>query len=54
MRSRVNSTQMLVNPWVEFELMAVTPGILPSARSSGVATVDAILSGLAPGKLAYT
>ena len=34
-------------------MIAVTPGILPSARSSGVATVAAILSGLAPGRLAW-
>ena len=45
---------MKVEPWVELELIAVTPGMLPKARSSGVATVDAILSGLAPGKLACT
>src|SRR5690554_8235576 len=34
--------------------MATTPEILPSARSNGVATVVAMLSGLAPGRLALT
>src|SRR5690554_3183959 len=34
--------------------MATTPEILPSARSSGVATVVAMLSGLAPGRSAVT
>ena len=34
--------------------MVLTPAIAPKARSSGVATVDAMTSGLAPGKLAAT
>ncbi|MNQ92065.1 hypothetical protein D3C85_1074730 [compost metagenome] len=34
--------------------MVLTPAIAPKDRSSGVATVDAMTSGLAPGKLAWT
>ena len=36
------------------EVISLTPAIVPSARSSGVATVAAIVSGLAPGRLAVT
>ena len=38
----------------ELDVICVTPAMDPSARSSGVATVDAIVSGLAPGKVAET
>ncbi|MNK91683.1 hypothetical protein D3C87_1117960 [compost metagenome] len=34
--------------------MVLTPAIAPNERSSGVATVDAMTSGLAPGRLACT
>ncbi|MNI57903.1 hypothetical protein D3C73_1129900 [compost metagenome] len=34
--------------------MVLTPEIAPKERSSGVATVEAITSGLAPGRLAWT
>ena len=34
--------------------MVLTPAIAPNERSSGVATVEAMTSGLAPGKLAET
>ena len=33
------------------DVISVTPAIRPSERSSGVATVAAIVSGLAPGRL---
>ena len=36
------------------EVISVTPAMRPSARSSGVATVDAMVSGLAPGIWACT
>ena len=45
---------MPVEPWRLFEEIAVTPAMLPSARSSGVATLAAIVSGLAPGNEAFT
>ena len=38
----------------EEEVISVTPEMLPSARSNGVATVVAMVSGLAPGKEAET
>src|SRR4029079_10901852 len=37
-----------------FDVISLTPAMRPSARSSGVATVAAIVSGLAPGRLACT
>ncbi|MNH23928.1 hypothetical protein D3C78_1065320 [compost metagenome] len=43
-----------VEPWLELLVRVVTPAIAPMERSSGVATVAAITSGLAPGKLACT
>ena len=36
------------------EVSSVTPAISPSRRSSGAATVAAIVSGSAPGRLAVT
>ncbi len=34
--------------------MVLTPAMAPKERSRGVATVEAITSGLAPGRLAWT
>ncbi len=53
-RLRSNCRVTLVLPWLLLERMLVTPAMLPSERSSGAATVDAMLSGLAPGRLART
>jgi hypothetical protein len=36
-------------PAEEFDVMRVSPGIWPNWRSSGLVTVSAITSGLAPG-----
>ena len=36
------------------EVISLTPAIRPSVRSSGVATVAAMVSGLAPGRPAVT
>ena len=49
---RSNFTLMRADPCELFEDSSLTPAMVPSARSSGVATVDAIVSGLAPGRLA--
>ena len=38
-----------VDPALLCDVISVTPAIRPSARSSGVATLDAMVSGLAPG-----
>ncbi len=53
-RGRSNCSVMRVLPCVELEVISFTPAIAPSARSSGVATVAAMVSGLAPGRLAVT
>ena len=45
---------MLVLPCVFEELIEVTPAIVENCFSSGVATEAAIVSGLAPGRLAFT
>ena len=51
---RSNCSVMLVLPWTLLELIDVTPAIVENCFSSGVATADAIVSGLAPGRLALT
>src|ERR1700722_4215771 len=45
---------MLVVPMLLEEVISVTPAMRPNWRSSGVATEDAMISGLAPGKPAPT
>ena len=45
---------MLIEPCRQSAEMFVMPAIAPSARSSGAATLDAIVSGLAPGNDALT
>src|SRR5690606_27290872 len=53
-RSRSNWMVMRVEPWLLRLLIWLTPAMLPRERSSGVATLDAMISGLAPGRLACT
>src|SRR6188472_582923 len=43
---------MLVVPSTFVDVISVTPAMRPKRRSSGVATDEAMVSGLAPGKLA--
>jgi hypothetical protein len=45
---------MLVEPNWLVEVIWLTPAIRPNWRSNGVATADAIVSGLAPGNPALT
>src|SRR5258708_37688081 len=45
---------MLVEPIPLLEVIESMPAIVANWRSSGVATEDAIVSGLAPGKAALT
>src|SRR5260370_16288936 len=45
---------MPVEPRPLEEVIWVTPAMRPNWRSSGVATAEAMVSGLAPGKLALT
>src|SRR5208282_1593435 len=53
-RSKSNCNVMLVDPRELDEVISVTAAILPNWRSRGVATEDAIVSGLAPGNAALT
>src|ERR1035438_6199791 len=53
-RSRSNCNVTLVDPRALDEVISVTAAIRPNWRSSGVATDEAIVSGLAPGKPAPT
>src|SRR5919109_3113093 len=53
-RERSNCSVTLVLPRPLEEVISVTPAIRPNWRSSGVATADAIVWGLAPGSAALT
>jgi hypothetical protein len=48
-RARSNCRVMVVAPRNDVDVISVTPAMRPNWRSSGVATADAIVSGLAPG-----
>jgi hypothetical protein len=54
LRSRSKLSWMRALPCELAEFMSTRPGIVPSARSSGAVTFAAMLSGLAPGRLALT
>src|SRR4051794_19010835 len=54
LRARSNWAVTRVLPKELREVSSVTPGISPSRRSSGAATVAAMVSGSAPGRLAVT
>ena len=43
-----------VEPLLLVDVISLTPAITASLRSSGVATLDAMVSGLAPGSEALT
>src|SRR5450755_2546351 len=53
-RPKSNWRVMPVLPRPLEEVICVTPAIRPNWRSSGVATAEAMVSGLAPGKPAPT
>ncbi len=53
-RSSTNCSVMLVEPWPEEEVITSTPGMVENCFSSGVATAEAMVSGEAPGRLAFT
>ncbi len=53
-RSRLNWMVMLVEPSTLAELMESMPAMVENSRSSGVATLAAMVSGLAPVRLART
>src|SRR5262249_46733991 len=54
LRDRSNCRVMRALPTVLWDVISVTPAIEPSARSSGVATLVATVSGEAPGRVAVT
>ena len=54
LRSRSNCSVMRVEPSEDDDVISVTPAMRPRLRSSGVATVEAMVSGLAPGSWAVT
>ena len=43
-----------VEPWLDDEFIDLMPAMFENRRSSGVATDEAIVSGLAPGSEAFT
>src|ERR1700722_17164368 len=53
-RFRSNCNVMLVDPMVLDDVISVTPAMRVNCFSSGVATEEAIVSGLAPGSCADT
>ena len=54
LRSSVNCRVMNVSPWLLVEDITSMPAIVENCFSSGVATEEAIVSALAPGRLALT
>ena len=54
LRLSPNCSVMRVPPTVLDEVISVTSAIWPNCRSSGVATAEAMVSGLAPGSPAPT
>jgi hypothetical protein len=54
LRPRLNCSVIDVIPSELADVISVTPAMRPNCRSSGVATDEAIVSGLAPGSAALT
>src|ERR1035438_10616507 len=53
-RLRLNCRVMLEEPCPELEIIESSPAMVVNCRSRGVATAEAMVSGLAPGRLALT
>ena len=53
-RSSANCRLTRVEPVELDDVIWLTPAMVPRRRSSGVATLVAMVSGLAPGRLALT
>ncbi len=53
-RSSENWMVMLQEPRADVDVMLSMPAMVENCFSSGVATADAMVSGLAPGRLALT
>src|ERR1044072_7669596 len=54
LRSSVNTTVIWVRPSALADVIESMPAMVENCRSSGVATAEAMVSGLAPGRLAET
>src|SRR5512146_3424424 len=54
LRDRLNWSVIDVKPRIDVEFMLSRPAIVVNCRSSGVATAEAMVSGLAPGSAAET
>src|SRR5580658_10911024 len=54
LRFKSNCSVMLEDPKPLDDVISVTEAIRPNCRSSGVATDDAMVSALAPARLAFT
>src|SRR5277367_18525 len=54
LRVRLNWSVTSVEPWMLVEVIESRPAMVENSFSRGVATDDAIVSGLAPGRLALT
>src|SRR5262245_6602495 len=54
LRLRLNWIEIRVDPSELTEVISLTPAISPRRRSRGAATVAAMVSGSAPGRLAVT
>ena len=52
--SRLNCRVTWVKPWVNVEFIESSPAMVENCRSNGVATAAAMVSGTAPGRLAFT
>src|SRR5690242_16223672 len=54
LRSSVNVMPIRVDPRLEVDVISSMPAMVENCFSSGVATEEAMVSGLAPGRLAVT
>ncbi|OPY91199.1 MAG: hypothetical protein A4E72_00216 [Syntrophus sp. PtaU1.Bin208] len=54
LRFRSNCRVIRVDPWELVEIMESTPAMVVNSFSRGVATVEAMVSGFAPGSEALT
>ena len=54
LRLRLNCNVICVDPVALDEVIESTPAMVENCFSSGIATADAMVSGVAPGRLAET
>ncbi len=54
LRSSVKVSVIEARPWPQVDVIASIPAMVENCFSSGVATAEAMVSGLAPERLAFT